>query len=53
MAIFNGQGTKGCLQTPFFAKQMKDFLLYGKEIDKEVNIQRVYKHKKQRTNQVS
>jgi glycine/D-amino acid oxidase-like deaminating enzyme len=34
MAIFNGQGTKGCLQTPFFAKQMKDFLLYGKEIDK-------------------
>ena len=39
MFILNGMGTKGVILAPFFAKQLTDFLLEGKELDKEVDIQ--------------
>jgi glycine/D-amino acid oxidase-like deaminating enzyme len=45
ITVFNGQGTKGCSQTPYFAKQMKDFLLHNKPLEKEVDIDRVIKKK--------
>lgn len=38
--IFNGLGTKGASLGPFFADQMAKFILYGKPIDSEVDIQR-------------
>lgn len=46
LAVFNGQGTKGCSQTPLFAKQMKDLLIYQKTTDIEVNIARLFQKKK-------
>lgn len=46
LAVFNGQGTKGCSQTPFFAKQMKEYLLFNKPLDMEVNIQRIFNKKR-------
>ena len=45
LAVFNGQGTKGCSQTPLFATQMKDLLLHQKPTDYEVDITRLFKKK--------
>ncbi len=38
--IFNGLGAKGYLIAPYMAKEMCDFLVDGKPLMKEVNIQR-------------
>jgi glycine/D-amino acid oxidase-like deaminating enzyme len=38
--IFNGLGTKGYLMAPKLAKDMRAFLLEGKELDKEVSLER-------------
>ena len=38
--IFNGLGTKGYLMAPTLAKDMRAFLLEGKELDKEVSLER-------------
>jgi len=40
IGIFNGMGTKGVMLTPFFAKQMTNFLLNNSELDSEVNVSR-------------
>ena len=40
--IFNGLGTKGVMLAPFFANQMVDYLVEGKEIDQEVSVERFY-----------
>lgn len=40
LSIFNGLGTKGALLAPFFASMFVKNLLYGKAIDKEVDINR-------------
>lgn len=40
LAIFNGLGTKGALQGPFFAKQMADFLSQKTGLEAEVDIRR-------------
>jgi glycine/D-amino acid oxidase-like deaminating enzyme len=40
VGIFNGFGSKGVSLAPFFGKQFVDFLVYQKELDKEVNINR-------------
>ncbi|MDP5122199.1 MAG: FAD-binding oxidoreductase [Spirosomaceae bacterium] len=40
--IFNGLGTKGVSIAPFFARQFRDFLLQGKEINSETTIERFY-----------
>lgn len=40
--IFNGLGTKGVSLAPFFARQFRDFLLNGKEINPETTIGRFY-----------
>jgi glycine/D-amino acid oxidase-like deaminating enzyme len=40
VGIFNGFGSKGVSLAPFFGKQFVDFLIYQKELDKEVNINR-------------
>ncbi|MFB0907812.1 MAG: FAD-dependent oxidoreductase, partial [Spirosomataceae bacterium] len=42
MFIFNGLGTKGVSIAPFFARQFRDFLLNGKEINSETTIERFY-----------
>lgn len=38
--IFNGLGTKGASQGPFFARQMADFLTQNEALDPEVDIRR-------------
>lgn len=38
--IFNGLGTKGVMLAPYWAKQMADYLVNGKELSEEVNIAR-------------
>ncbi|MCU0391468.1 MAG: FAD-binding oxidoreductase [Thermoflexibacter sp.] len=40
IGIFNGLGTKGVMLAPYFAEAFCDYLLAGKELDKEVNINR-------------
>ncbi len=40
--IFNGLGTKGYLMAPTLAKDMRAFLLEGKEMDKEVSLERFW-----------
>lgn len=42
LAIFNGFGTKGVSLTPYFAKHFADVLENKCEIDKEVDVKRVY-----------
>lgn len=42
VGIFNGLGSKGVTLSPYFAHQFVDYLLKGKELDKEVNINRFY-----------
>lgn len=38
MFILNGMGTKGVILAPFFAKQLTDYILDGKALDKEVDV---------------
>ncbi len=40
VAIFNGMGTKGYSQASYFAKQLADLLVGGKEILPDVSVQR-------------
>lgn len=40
LAIFNGLGTKGASLAPYWAKHMADMLIYGKQLDSEVDIAR-------------
>lgn len=40
LAIFNGLGTKGYMMAPLLAKEMADFIVEGKELDKESRIER-------------
>ncbi|PWK28164.1 glycine/D-amino acid oxidase-like deaminating enzyme [Arcicella aurantiaca] len=40
IGIFNGLGSKGVSLAPYFAKQFVDFLVYQKELQSEVNINR-------------
>lgn len=41
--IFNGLGAKGAYMAPYFADKMRDFLLEGKPLEKEINVQRIKK----------
>jgi glycine/D-amino acid oxidase-like deaminating enzyme len=41
--IFNGMGTKGASLSPFFAHHFADFLLQGKKLDAEIDINRFLK----------
>jgi len=43
IGILNGMGTKGCSLAPFFAMQLTDHLIHGKEILAEANIRRFTK----------
>lgn len=43
VAILNGMGTKGCSLAPFFAKQLTDFLIKGKDIYPDANVNRFEK----------
>ena len=43
IGILNGMGTKGCSLAPFFAKQLTDHLISGKEILPEADIKRFTK----------
>jgi hypothetical protein len=40
VGIFNGMGTKGCSLAPYFAQQFADFLINGKALLPEVDINR-------------
>ncbi|MDQ3392961.1 MAG: FAD-binding oxidoreductase [Bacteroidota bacterium] len=40
LAIFNGLGSKGVSLVPYLARQFSEFLLDGKELEKDVNIDR-------------
>lgn len=42
LGIFNGFGTKGVSLTPHFAKHFVDVLQHNCELDKEVDVQRVF-----------
>lgn len=42
MFIFNGFGTKGVSLIPYWSSEMVDFLENGRELDREVNIERFY-----------
>jgi glycine/D-amino acid oxidase-like deaminating enzyme len=41
--VFNGLGTKGYLLAPLLAKEMIEFMLDGKILDKEVGLARTIK----------
>jgi glycine/D-amino acid oxidase-like deaminating enzyme len=43
IGILNGMGTKGCSLAPFFAKQLTEHMIYGKEILPEADISRFTK----------
>jgi glycine/D-amino acid oxidase-like deaminating enzyme len=42
LGIFNGLGTKGISLAPYFAHQFQESIETGKELDREVNIERFY-----------
>lgn len=42
LGIFNGLGSKGVSLAPYFARHFVEYLLTGKELDKEVDIKRYY-----------
>lgn len=42
--LFNGLGSKGVMVSPFYAAEMTDYLINGKSLSDEVNIQRFEKH---------
>lgn len=41
--IFNGLGTKGVMLSPYFANQMKNYLVYSKDLISDVDVNRFYK----------
>lgn len=41
LAVFNGLGAKGFLLAPLLSKELADFLLNGKELDKECVLSRI------------
>jgi glycine/D-amino acid oxidase-like deaminating enzyme len=43
IGILNGMGTKGCSLAPYFAKQLADHLIHGKEILPEADVKRFQK----------
>jgi glycine/D-amino acid oxidase-like deaminating enzyme len=43
IGILNGMGTKGCSLAPYFAKQLVDHLIHGKEILPEADVKRFQK----------
>ena len=43
IGILNGLGTKGASNAPYWAKQLVDFLVDGKELEKEVQLDRFFK----------
>jgi len=42
LSIFNGLGAKGASLGPYWANEMTEFLIYGKPLHPEVDIQRFY-----------
>jgi glycine/D-amino acid oxidase-like deaminating enzyme len=42
IGIFNGMRSKGVSLAPYFARMFVEYLIFGKELDKEVNIKRYY-----------
>ena len=40
IGMLNGMGTKGCSLAPFFANQLTEYLIAGKEISPEADIKR-------------
>ncbi|MGD1846358.1 MAG: NAD(P)/FAD-dependent oxidoreductase [Salibacteraceae bacterium] len=44
LALFNGLGSRGVMYAPYYAGQMADYLIEGKEVDSEVNLIRFKKH---------
>ncbi len=40
LAIFNGFGSKGCLQIPYYSQQFADYLLNQQPLDRKINCQR-------------
>lgn len=40
LKIFNGLGTKAVMLAPFFAKQLCDYLIEGKDLNEEVDVKR-------------
>lgn len=46
LAVLNGMGTRGVLLAPSMAKDLYDFLLHGKPLDKEIDIKRYEKRLK-------
>ncbi len=43
VAILNGMGTKGCSLAPWFAKEITENLIQGKQINKEADVKRFTK----------
>ena len=41
--LFNGLGAKGYMLAPLLSEEFVDYLIDGKELDKEVNIERFYR----------
>lgn len=41
--IFNGLGTKGVSLSPYFSSQLVRHIIFGDEIEKEINVKRFYK----------
>ncbi|KEO74645.1 NAD(P)/FAD-dependent oxidoreductase [Anditalea andensis] len=42
--IFNGLGAKGVSLAPYYSLQMRDLLIFDKEVEKDVNISRFFKY---------
>jgi glycine oxidase len=40
MGVFNGLGSRGIMLSPYFASHFADYLLEGKELDREVDVNR-------------
>ncbi len=44
--IFNGLGAKGVMLAPYFAELLADHITFGKELEKEVSVERYYSYNK-------
>ena len=42
--VFNGLGTKGVMIAPFYSDELLEYILNGRDLDKEVNITRYAKY---------